>query len=189
VTPLQAFFAAAGLILTCTGLVLAYAYPGWKHRRETDESIRQVLVGDPGDPEQGLEARHGIGKRITDVEGNVSAMRSDVAEIKRLVNGGGLGSQMQGISQQLIDHVAEAAGDRASVIDEQRQLRADLTDAVAVLTANQERIRTQLGDQVAGVEEKVDQQLADAMARVEHLTAALGAYIHEDADGSDGGGG
>jgi len=78
VTPLQEFLAISGFILAVLGFVFAYLRPGWKERRVVWQNVNRVIVGEPAVPEQGLKERHGIGKRMADVEQGIAKIQAQL---------------------------------------------------------------------------------------------------------------
>lgn len=175
------FFAILGASLTVVGLICAYLLPAWKERRKAESAERQlvalvasdrvqrgihVLVGSDADPAQGIEETPGLGKRV--------------ARIEKLLNGGGLGSQMAALSDKVTEHIDEANTNRDQIVDDLRETRADLGKAVIVLTNNQQRFEEKvedLGEKVNALDEKVNGQLVDLEEQRAHLTAALQAAM------------
>jgi hypothetical protein len=94
-------------------------------------------------------------REIKRVEDKVDLIASDVAGIKTLLNGGGLGSKM------------------AEVTEDLRELRQDLTDAVATMTANQDRIEATMNEKVDRLGRKVDNRLFVLEERDRAQTASL----------------
>ena len=124
-----------------------------KPERRTPDGASVLHEREPGMPE-----------RVRNVEGSI-------AEIKRLVNGGGLGAQMTAVENKLDQHMAGADELTETVLAEQASLRNDLTDAVRVVTAGQDR----LGERVTEVEKVISGRLFP----LEEAERAHRAALHE----------
>lgn len=112
-------------------------------------------------------------KEINRVERKVDALAVDVLDIKKLLNGGGLGAAMVDLKGVVTDHIAGAETTREQLVDEQRELRRDLTDAVAALTAGQTRVEDELGQRIDQLKETVDRRLFVLEERDRAQTAVL----------------
>lgn len=180
-TPLQVFLGIAALICTIAGLLLAYALPAWRKKKEAEAAERQaaaeeravvakfmseqvqsgikVLIGDPGDPEQGIEPVLGIGKRMAQVEARTGQVE---AQLKK--NGGNS-------ARDMLDKIHEGQQEAAA-------LAAD-----AVSKADQAaRFAGQTGIVASRTEQRLEELAAKTDVRHQENTARLDALENNDED-------
>jgi len=105
----------------------------------------------------------------------MTAVERRTEKIEGLLNGNGLGAALASLSGKVDDHLTEAATSRDEILDDLREIRTDLTDAVTTLTANQQRIEDSLGDRL----ERVEGAVANRLFVLEERDRMQTAVLHE----------
>ena len=135
-----------------------------KPERRTPDGARLLEDRIPGMPE-----------RMQNVEG-------DIAHIKTLLNGGGLGARMEAIDGKLTEHIETADGTREQIVKDVRQVRRDLGDAVMRLANSQQKGEERLSAAIEEVDGKVDDLRRDFTERLvvlEERDRAQTSILHE----------
>ena len=160
----QEFFTVVGLLFTLTGLVLAYLLPAWRQRKQAEaverrllaelasERVRkgiEVLVGQEGDPSQGVQPVPGLGKRVAEVEAQLRT------------NGG---NSARDVLDKIHEVALENAEANARVEEGQRRAAQLAGDAATLAGTADQRIR-ELG-------EEATRRHQDNLARLERLEGA-----------------
>jgi len=166
VTPLQEFLAISGFILAVLGFVFAYLRPGWKERRVVWQNVNRVIVGEPAVPEQGLKERHGIGKRMADVEHVLSDIQA------QLQNNGG--NSIRDVLDKIHDVAVENQEANARVEEGQRDAAAKAEEAA--------RLAGQAGMVASRTEQQLTELAAKSDERHHENTARLDALESGDED-------
>jgi hypothetical protein len=186
------------------GFAAQWVLKPWRARRIADARERQVLatlasermqrgmkvlVGEDGDPNQGIEQRDGLGVRMGNVE-------RAVAEVRSMLNGGGLGTQMKALTQQVteqserVDRLnAESVTDRQRLHEEQRAVRRDLTEAVGLFGTSTDRLENrveQVADDVTRLHRRFDEEVLPTKEANEALRVSLEAALRTEKDMESG---
>jgi len=187
VTPLQEFLAISGFILAALGFVFAYLRPGWLDRRRAWQNMNRVIIGEPAVPEQGLKERHGIGKRMADVEQAQANIERGVAEIKAQLQNNG-GNSIRDVLDKIHDVAIEnqeanarAEESNARLEEGQREAAAKAGEAVAK-AEEAARLAGETGMVASRTEQQVQELAAKSDERHEENTARLDALESNDED-------
>ena len=113
-TPLQEFFAFAGLLLTLAGLCAAYLLP--KHR------VRQKFFD------------RALGNSGADGMPQQDDIFTVLERVVHQLNGGGFGAQIKALDKKVTDHIEEATQDRHQIQEDVREVRSDVAGLARVFS-------------------------------------------------------
>lgn len=154
-TPLQAFFAVAGLMVTVAFGLAIYLVP--KHR------VRQKFFD------------RALGNSGADGMPPQDDIFTILERVVHQLNGGGFGGQIQDLDRKFTDHIEEASQDRHRIQDDVREVRGDVASLARVFSVEIQK----LDEKVTDLAEEVTGDLRDERDRARYLEASLNEVLNE----------
>lgn len=184
---------AVGLAVGITVLLVFIVdrIAGPSHRRMKD--LADFLKDWKGAPERRTddkakileERRPGVLERMHTHEEDIAAAKDDIAAIKDMLNGGGLGSQLRTLTETLSHHMQLSEADRQGLHADIRETRVFVADGVTQIATGLQRaeekvddVKAQVDDVKAQVEE-LDEKVGGRLFTLEEAERAHRAALHE----------